>query len=484
MCAIFVGRTAGMSVSSRHPRTTSEQIRHHNLASVRVAGAAAMGGFLFGFDSSVINGAVDAIKAEYGLNSTVVGFVVSSALLGCAVGAWFAGPLADRFGRIKVMVVASILFVISAFGSGLAFSAWDLTLWRVIGGLAIGAASVIAPAYIAEISPADLRGRLGSLQQLAIVLGIFAALLADYVLVQVAGGSRKDVPWGGPAWRWMFITAAVPAIAYGLLALLIPESPRYLVKKGRIDDAKEVFTRVVQVADPEAKIREIKHTIAKDHPVRLSDLRGRLLGLQPIVWVGILLSVFQQFVGINVIFYYSSTLWQAVGFSESDATLTSVITSVVNVVTTLVAIALVDKIGRKPLLMIGAAGMTVTLCVMAVIFSTASVHHGQPHLAGIAGPIALVAANLYVFAFGCSWGPVVWVMLGEMFNNWIRASALAVAAAAQWLANWAITTSFPRLASVGLGVAYGLYTAFAILAFIFVAKAVRETKGKELEEMA
>ncbi|MCW2937918.1 MAG: sugar transporter [Actinomycetia bacterium] len=458
-------------------------VHRARFAPLGVAAAAAVGGFLFGYDSSVINGAVNAIQTKFHLSATVVGFVVSSALLGCAVGAWFAGPLADRFGRIRVMVIAALLFVISAAGSALAFSAWDLTFWRLVGGLAIGAASVIAPAYIAEIAPAALRGRLGSLQQLAIVLGIFAALLVDYLLVRIAGSASKDVPWGGQAWRWMFATAAAPALVYGGLALRIPESPRYLVKRGILGEARRVLLEVVGEPSPDTKIREIQDTLSSDRPVRLGDLRGRTFGLMPIVWVGILLSVFQQFVGINVIFYYSSALWRAVGFSESDATLTSVITSVVNVVTTLVAIAFIDRIGRRPLLLIGATGMVVTLGVMSIVFATANVVNGQPQLGPVAGPIALIAANLYVFAFGCSWGPVVWVMLGEMFNNYIRASALAVAAAAQWLANWLITTTFPPLAKLGLELAYGLYTLFALLALVFVIKAVKETKGKELEQM-
>jgi MFS transporter, SP family, sugar:H+ symporter len=461
----------------------ARRLRHANLVSLRVAAAAALGGFLFGFDSSVINGAVDAIRQQFHLSSGVVGFVVSSALLGCAVGAWFAGPLADRFGRIRVMVIAAMLFVISSVGSGAAFTAWDLTFWRLVGGLAIGAASVIAPAYIAEIAPAEMRGRLGSLQQLAIVLGIFAALLTDYLLVRIAGGASKDVPWDGQAWRWMFASATIPALVYGALSLMIPESPRYLVKKNRLVEAKRVLERIMGRGDIDQKIQEIHETLQTDRPVHLRELRGPRFGLLPIVWVGILLSVFQQFVGINVIFYYSSTLWRSVGFSESDATLTSVITSVTNVLTTLVAIALIDKIGRKPLLIFGAAGMTVTLGILSIVFATAQVVNGQPQLGPVAGPIALIAANVYVFAFGCSWGPVVWVMLGEMFNNWIRASALAVAAAAQWLANWAITTTFPVLAKIGLGLAYGVYTFFALLALIFVIKAVRETKGKELEEM-
>ncbi len=219
--------------------------KHSAGAAIMIAAAAAVGGFLFGYDTSVINGTVDALAETFHLGKVALGFVVSAALLGCAVGAWFAGPLADRLGRIKVMLIAAGLFIVSAIGSGLAFAAWDLTIWRVVGGLGVGAASVIAPAYIAEIAPASMRGRLGSLQQLAIVVGIFVALLVDYLLAQAAGGSPSDpVPWGGAAWRWMFASAALPAVAYAVLALQIPESPRYLVRRGHLDDAREVLARV------------------------------------------------------------------------------------------------------------------------------------------------------------------------------------------------------------------------------------------------
>ncbi|GAA4101352.1 MULTISPECIES: sugar porter family MFS transporter [Actinomadura] len=457
---------------------------HTAATAALLAGAAALGGFLFGYDSSVINGTVDALKSQFHLNSVAVGLVVSSALLGCAVGAWFAGPLADRIGRVRTMLVAAVLFVISSLGSALAFNAVDLTFWRVVGGLAIGAASVIAPAYIAEIAPAELRGRLGSLQQMAIVLGIFAALVVDYVIARVSdGGASGRFPWGGTAWRWMFASAIVPAVMYGVIATTIPESPRYLVKKRQIGRARQVLAKVMGRGDVDTKIREIVRSIAADRPVHLRDLRGRRFGLLPIVWVGILLSVFQQFVGINVIFYYSTSLWRAVGFTENDAMLTSVINSTVNVVATLVAIALVDRVGRRPLLLTGAAGMAVTLTTLTICFATAPVVDGEPRLSGTAGMVALIAANVYVFSFAASWGPVVWVMLGEMFNNFIRASALAVAAAAQWIANWAITTSFPGLSGVSLGLAYGLYTLFAVLAFLFVFRAVPETKGRELEDM-
>ncbi len=218
-------------------------------------------------------------------------------------------------------------------------------------------------------------------------------------------------------------------------------------------------------------IARIQQTLRLEHKPSMRDLKGPALGLLPIVWIGILLSVFQQFVGINVIFYYSTTLWHAVGFTENDSFIISTITSVVNILTTFIAIALVDRVGRKPLLLIGSAGMTVTLGTMAVIFATASLDaEGNPVLTGAAGPIALIAANLFVVAFGMSWGPVVWVLLGELFPNRIRAAALSLAAAAQWLANWAITVSFPALSDFSLGFAYGLYAAFALLSYLFVTK--------------
>jgi SP family sugar:H+ symporter-like MFS transporter len=453
-------------------------------AVTRCAATAALGGFLFGYDSAVINGAVKAIGDRFNTSAGVLGFAVSSALIGAAIGAFMAGRVADRFGRVKAMWMAAGLFLVSAVGTGLAGTLWLLIAFRVVGGVAVGAASVIAPAYIAEIAPARIRGRLGSLQQLAIVTGIFLALLVDYVLATSAGGSEKDFALGLEAWRWMFLSMAIPSLLYGGLALTIPESPRYLVRLGKVDEARRVLRQVLGNIDLDAKIAQIRETMRSHAAPRWSDLRGKFLGLLPIVWVGIGLSVFQQFVGINVIFYYSSILWQAVGFSENDSLIITVITSVVNVVTTLIAIATIDRLGRKPLLLVGSVGMTVTLGVMAVVFGTAGHNaQGEPVLHGLAGPVALVAANLFVFSFGMSWGPVVWVLLGETFPNRIRAAALSLAAAAQWVANWAISTSFPALKNAGLGLAYGIYAGCALLSFLFVMRLVRETKGQELEAM-
>jgi SP family sugar:H+ symporter-like MFS transporter len=454
-----------------------------NGAVVSMALVAAIGGFLFGYDSAVINGAITAIGLQFNATAAALGLTVSSALIGAAAGALGAGRIGDHYGRLAAMRIAAVLFLISAIGSGLAHSLLVLAVFRIVGGVAVGMASVIAPAYIAEISPAGIRGRLGSLQQLAIVLGIFLSLLVDYAIAATAGNSRAVWVGGLEAWRWMFIVMVIPAAVYGVLSLTIPESPRQLLAEGKIEEARDVLKRVLGERGLSARISRIRDSISAENEPSWRDLRGPALGLLPVVWVGIGLSVFQQFVGINVIFYYSSVLWQAVGFSEKNSLLITVITSVVNVVTTIVAISLVDRWGRRPLLLVGSAGMAVTLGIMAFIFGTTPLDAGgQPHLAATPGLIALFAANAYVFAFGMSWGPVVWVLLGEKFPNRIRAAALSVAAAAQWVANWAISTSFPVLKNAGLGIAYGLYATFAVLSFFFVWRFVRESKGSELED--
>lgn len=455
----------------------------HSGRVVRIASVAALGGLLFGYDSAVINGAVSAVEDYFQISKTVTGVAVAAALIGAALGAVVAGRLADKIGRLSVMKLAALLFLVSAFGTGLATNVEIFSLFRVVGGIGVGVASVIAPAYIAETSPPRIRGRLGSLQQLAIVSGIFISLAIDALLAHLAGGSREVLWLGMEAWRWMFLVMAVPAVVYGALAFTIPESPRYLVATYRIPEARRVLTKLLGEKNLELTITRIKESLQSEKPPSWRDLRKPTGGLYGIVWVGVLLSVFQQFVGINVIFYYSNVLWEAVGFGESQAFLITVITSVTNIVTTLIAIALIDKVGRKPLLLIGSSGMAITLGTMAVIFGTAPVVDGQPDLTGAAGPIALVAANLFVVSFGMSWGPVVWVLLGEMFPNRIRGAALGLAAAAQWVANCAITASFPALGDFSLGLAYGFYALCAVLSLLFVWRWVQETKGKHLEDM-
>jgi len=446
-----------------------------------IAGAAALGGFLFGYDTSVINGAVEAIQSNFQVGSAVTGLTVSAALLGSAVGAGIAGGLADRIGRIRVMQLAAILFVISAIGSAVPFAVWDLALWRVVGGVAIGIASVIAPAYIAEVAPARYRGRLSSLQQLAIVLGIALSQLVNYGLAAAAGGSASDQLGPLMAWQWMLAAAAVPAAVYLVVASLIPESPRYLVAAGKADQAREVLARI-EPGDPDEKIGEIQRALGGEHKPRLRDLKGKF-GLLPIVWIGMAIAALQQFVGINVIFYYSSSLWQSVGVDESNSLLLALVQSIVNIIGTLIAIALVDKIGRKPLLVIGSAGMAVSLAVTGWAFSYAVVTGEEAHLPFQWGVVALISASAFVLFFAASWGVVMWVLLGEMFPVRIRAAALALGTATNWVSNWLVTVSFPVLRDWNLSVTYLVYAAFAVVSLFFVVRYLKETNGRSLEEM-
>ncbi|MBD3853043.1 MAG: sugar porter family MFS transporter, partial [Acidobacteria bacterium] len=445
-----------------------------------------IGGFLFGFDSGVINGTVDGLKTAFDSNSIGTGFNVASMLLGCAVGAFFAGTLADRLGRRTLLIVASLFFTISAWGSGVADGSFEFVIYRVIGGLAVGAASVLAPAYISEVAPARYRGRLSSIQQIAIISGLFSAFLSNYVIARWAGSSTEQLAWGYEAWRWMFWVELIPAIIFFFALLLIPESPRFLAASRKKDRALAVLTRLMGDDEARTKLAEIDASLASDHHrPRLKDIIDTRYGVRPIVWVGIGLATFQQLVGINVVFYYGAVLWQSAGFSESDALLINVISGAVSIGACLVATFLIDRIGRKPLLMTGSIGMAVTLSTLAIVFANALVQEGGSlDLTGSAGPIALVAANLYVIFFNMSWGPVMWVMLGEMFPNQIRGSGLAVSGLAQWSSNFVITMTFPiLLAGIGLGGAYGLYAAFAVISIVFIAKFVQETKGIELENM-
>ncbi|MFT4199764.1 sugar porter family MFS transporter [Gordonia sp. (in: high G+C Gram-positive bacteria)] len=470
---------------------------------IRIASVAALGGLLFGYETSVINGATKAIEHGFDVRPAPLGFAVASSLIGAAAGALTAGRIADRIGRLKVMKIAALLFFISAIGCALSPESWGMgglaffVAFRVIGGFAVGVASVIAPAYIAETAPARLRGRLGSLQQLAIVVGIFLSFLVNLVLQNLAGGAEKTLWLGMPAWRWMFLAMAIPAVVYGLLSYTIPESPRYLISQHRIPEARKVLEMLLGEKNLDITINRIRSSMARETKPSWRDLKAPAGKVYPIVWIGLLLSVFQQLVGINVVFYYSNVVWESAGFDESQAFLTSTITSVINIATTLVAIALVDRVGRKPLLLAGSIGMTVSLVTLAFTFHhltdklDALGHHvlndngdAVQTLPGGWATVALIAFNAFVVFFGMSWGPVVWVLLGEMFPNRIRAAALSLAAAGQWAANWVITQTFPVIKdSVGLTFGYALYATFALLSFLFVARFVPETKGKTLEEM-
>jgi MFS transporter, SP family, sugar:H+ symporter len=448
---------------------------------------ATIGGFLFGFDSGVINGTVDGLQSAFNSDSVGTGFNVASMLLGCAVGAFFAGRMADRFGRRSLLIVAAVLFTISAWGSGVSGSSLEFVVYRVLGGLAVGAASVMAPAYISEIAPASIRGRLATVQQIAIIAGLFSAFVSNYFLANAAGASTAALWFGYEAWRWMFWIEVVPAVTFFALLLLIPESPRFLVMNGQKEKARAVLTKLFGSTAADSKVDDIHSSLAADHHrPKLSDiLEAGTSRIRKIVWIGIGLATFQQLVGINVVFYYGAVLWQAVGFSESDALLINVISGALSIAAVLGALAVIDKVGRKPLLWMGSAGMALSLALVAIAFSSGELGAGGDlSLSDNMGVLALVAANLYVVFFNGSWGPVMWVMLGEMFPNQIRGSGLAVAGLFQWVSNFGITITFPiLLAGIGLAAAYSIYAFFAVVSVWFVLKFVHETKGIELEDM-
>jgi SP family sugar:H+ symporter-like MFS transporter len=446
------------------------------------AATAALGGFLFGFDSAVVNGAVFGIERSFHASSAGTGFAVASILIGCALGALSAGRLADRIGRKPVMVISALIFAVTAAWTGYSGSAEMFTLARFFSGLAVGAASVVSPAYTAEISPPAVRGRMTSLQQLGIVVGIFVALLSDHLLALAAGGASEPLLFNQEAWRWMFLVEIAPSIFFGVAVLFIPESPRYLVAAGRDQQALEVL-RMIDPGASEADVQTIRLTLDADHRPRFADLRDANGKVLSIVWIGGALSVLQQFVGINSIFYYGDVLWQSVGFTSNDSLRNNVVTGVINVLATLVAMRFVDRAGRRPLLLWGSLGMAVTLFVLVFAFTTANAVNGHVTLSKTAGVVALVAANVYVFAFGMSWGPVVWVLLGEMFPNRVRGAAMAVAVFAQWIANWLVTISFPPIVSTaGPAAAYGIYLLFSVASFFIVKRWVQETNGRTLEE--
>ena len=488
----------------------------HTRKVVTIAIIAALGGFLFGYDSSVINGANQAVFYTFQTDSkTLQGFIVAIALLGSAAGAFLGGRFTDKYGRRKVMLIAAILFLVAGLGQAFPLGPIDFMFWRFIGGFAIGLAAVVSPMYISEVAPAHLRGRLSSLFQLAIVVGIFATQLVNQIIIALTPNeieqpilnpkvppveANNDLLFGLEAWQWMFLAMVVPAVIYFLLAATLPESPRFLVAQDKPDEAKAVLQQIY-VDDVSPKVASIEASLHGEHKMSMADIKGPAGGLQPIVWVGIIIAVLQQFVGINAVFYYSNLIWSAVGFDESRAFFTSTIISAVNVIFTFVAIGLIDRVGRKPLLLVGSLGMFVTLGILTIVFSTAQKctqaiidsnpvdgcnavsDLNTPILSSGQGWIAVIMLNLYVAFFAATWGPIVWVLLGEMFPNKMRAAAMSVAVMSNWLANFLVSETFPGLVGISLGLAYGLFTVGALVSFFYVLKYVKETKGAELEDM-
>jgi SP family sugar:H+ symporter-like MFS transporter len=454
---------------------------------VFVCMVATLAGFLFGFDAAVINGTVAALSKQFGSSGVGTGFSVASVLVGSAIGALLAGQYAERMGRKPLMLLTAVLFAVGAAGAGASRSAEVFFIFRLIGGFGVGAASVVAPAYIAEVSPAEIRGRLTTLQQLAIVLGLQCAFLSNYLIARAAGGA--GAPWllGAHAWRWMYWVQLIPSLVYLFSSLVLPESPRYLVAKGREAAARLMMRRLWGASvDLDETIAEIRRTVStRDRPLSSNLRKPGARTFLPIVWVGIALAFFQQASGINAVMYFGEYLWAAAGFSEEHGLLINVTLGAVLVVSTLVSMVLVDRIGRRPLLLGGSAVMSSTLMILAAVFIfSAHNSHGVLVMTTAEAQITLVAEHLFIFAFGVSWGPVVWVLLGEMFPNRIRAPALAISAGTQWVTAFIVTTTFPGLLStVGLSGIFCIYAVAAIASYLTVFRCVRETKGVVLEDM-
>lgn len=442
---------------------------------------ATLGGLLFGYDTAVISGAVDPLKAffqldveHYGSLATFYhGATVSSALIGCILGGAISGIFASRFGRKKSLIIASILFFISAvgsgypemfiFGSGTAISTLlvSFNIYRIIGGIGVGLASAICPMYIAEMAPAEIRGKLVSWNQFAIIFGMLIVYFVNYFIV-----FGKDPVWiNETGWRLMFLSESIVAATFGLLLVLVPETPRYLALVHNDEKALSILTKINGVEKARAILSEIKETVHE-------KVEHVLTYGWKVLIIGILLSVFQQAVGINVVLYYAPTIFKGLGFGNDAAMWQTVIMGFVNIIFTLVAIFTVDKFGRKPLLIIGSTGMAIGM------FAIGALAYFQ-----IIGVSTLIFIVIYTAAFMMSWGPICWVLISEIFPNTIRGKAVAIAVAAQWIANFVVSSTFPMLEAFSITFTYVLYGVMSILSALFVWRMVPETKGKTLEDM-
>lgn len=443
---------------------------------------ATLGGLLFGYDTAVISGAVDPIKvffqldaAHYGDLATFYhGATVSSALIGCILGGIISGIFATRFGRKKSLIIASILFFISAVGSGypeMIFfnSSTDIStllasfnVYRIIGGIGVGLASAICPMYIAEMAPADIRGKLVSWNQFAIIFGMLIVYFVNFFIIK--GESSEWINTEG--WRLMFLSESFVAATFGILLFLVPETPRYLALNHNDEKALSILSKINGSVKAKAILSEIKETVHEKVEKVLT------YGWKVLI-IGILLSIFQQAVGINVVLYYAPTIFKGLGFGQDAAMWQTVIMGFVNIVFTLVAIFTVDKFGRKPLLIIGSIGMAIGM------FAIGALAHLQ-----IIGVSTLLFIVLYSAAFMMSWGPICWVLISEIFPNTIRGKAVAIAVGAQWIANFVVSSTFPILEAFSISFTYVLYGVMSVLSAIFVWKMVPETKGKTLEDMS
>ncbi|MBL8270765.1 MAG: D-xylose transporter XylE [Steroidobacter sp.] len=453
-----------------------------------LAVVAALGGLLFGYDTAVISGAVGAIDHNFisprGLSETsagsLSGFAIACALIGCVIGAALAGPMSQKLGRRGGLLVSAILFMVSSAGSAYpefgflgiggegpeALSAF--ILYRILGGIGIGVASMLSPLYIAEIAPPRQRGQLVTYQQVAIVGGMTLVYFVNWFIA-----SQGNDEWVlSTGWRYMLLSAALPAALFFALLLLVPETPHWLVMKGRMDEARNVLSRLSNKAEARVVLKEIDESL-HERSAKLFAFGGL------VVFVGIMLSVFQQFIGINAVLYYAPLMFQNMGASTDSALLQTIIVGIANIVFTLVALVTVDRWGRKPLLILGGVVMAVSMLSLGFLFNSHNV-----------GTAALIAVVAYIAGFALSWGPVVWVLLSEIFPNPVKGKAMALAVAVQWIANWFVSLTFKVLdgnstlnALFNHGFAYWIYGVMSILAALFVWRYVPETKGQSLESI-
>jgi SP family arabinose:H+ symporter-like MFS transporter len=429
---------------------------------VLVSCVAAFGGFLFGFDTAIISGTIPYISTYFSMDEYILGWSVSSILLGCAVGAIFAGALADKYGRRYTLNVCAILFAVSGIGAGLSQQLFVFVLFRLIGGLGVGAAAMVSPMYIAEMAPAKWRGRLVAFYQMAIVIGILVAYFSNYIFDG----------WGANNWRWMFAIQAAPSLLFFLLLLWVPETPRWLIMKGRKKEATVILEKISASTSFEKEVDDIENSFQSKHRVSLKMLFSKTY--KPVLWIGIMVAIFQQVTGINSIIYYAPVIFKETGIDSSSSMLQTIGIGVVNVISTLIAIGLVDKVGRKKLLLIGSMLMGLSLAAIGLCFWYSYFDNY----------IVLIFMLLYVASFGSTLGAVVWVYLSEIFPNLIRSMALSVATLFLWLADFAMTLTFPVLTK-HFGVSYTMfcYAALSAMAFVYMLFKVKETKGRSLEEI-
>jgi len=424
---------------------------------------AAIGGLLFGFDIAIINGALVFLKQEFGLTDAQTEIAASALLIGCIAGAATSGTLSDRYGRRKMLIVSAAIFALSAFAAAVPRDLTEFVIARFAGGLAIGVASVLSPLYIAEMSPADIRGRLVSINQLAIVTGILLAYYVSWVLAGI----------GISSWRWMFASAAVPSVLFLLALLVVPESPRWLVKEGRGGEALRVLGRINSAKDAAAEMEVIERAIEEESGSMLDLLKP---GLRRPLMIAVVLAVLQQITGVNTILFYGSLIFteQVGNQTASAALLANVIVGVTNFVFTIGSLMIIDRIGRRAVLMIAAGGMGVALVVLGAMFRIDS---------GAAYPI-LGVILVYVAFFAIGMGPGVWVVMSELFPTRLRGRAMAVATVTLWTACTVLTSTFLTLVNaIGTSGAFWLYASLCFFTFVFVWKVVPETKGKTLEEI-